>query len=645
MSSKPAVDEANFNKIQSAYSACMDEDTIKSAGVGPLLRVLRTVEELFPAKKPHAEGEVDQNMLSQARKTLMLQADDQLSRVVVYLTKIGVGGLVDIGVAADDMDPDNVVTTVAAPWQVGLPSKEYYKNKNMTQGYAETIGKVLEALLHEAERNSTATISVETLERSRYKSSREELVRALVEFETRLAEASPNLEDALDVTKYYNPRTLAETETLLPQISFTYLFANLAPLHYHPDRLIINTPAYLQSLSKTLLETSKETQQAYFVWKVVQAYASKIEHDSVRPLIRFENKVQGKDPDALEERWRKCVKEVDSSLGWILSKFFVGKAFSKAAKDFGDRIVHDIKHRFAEKLEATEWMTEDVRKLGIEKVKNIVQKIGYPTKSPDILDPRALQQFYQSLNISKSSYFENAFSAATFDMKRQFAALGKPTNRDEWDMTVPTVNAYYNPAGNEIVFPAGIMQSPVFYDPSVPQYLSYGAFGAVSGHELSHAFDSTGRHFDQNGNYTDWWDDETVRAFEKKADCFVEQYSKFTTPGPDDKPLHVNGKLTLGENIADAGGLTASFGAWKQREKADPAQLLPGLQNFTKEQLFFMSYSTFWCGKTRKEAAIRQIYQDPHAPKWARILGTLSNSREFAESFHCPKKEPTCELW
>ena len=347
---------------------------------------------------------------------------------------------------ADDMDPDNVVTTVAAPWQVGLPSKEYYKNKNMTQGYAETIGKVLEALLHEAERNSTATISVETLERSRYKSSREELVRALVEFETRLAEASPNLEDALDVTKYYNPRTLAETETLLPQISFTYLFANLAPLHYHPDRLIINTPAYLQSLSKTLLETSKETQQAYFVWKVVQAYASKIEHDSVRPLIRFENKVQGKDPDALEERWRKCVKEVDSSLGWILSKFFVGKAFSKAAKDFGDRIVHDIKHRFAEKLEATEWMTEDVRKLGIEKVKNIVQKIGYPTKSPDILDPRALQQFYQSLNISKSSYFENAFSAATFDMKRQFAALGKPTNRDEWDMTVPTVNAYVESA-------------------------------------------------------------------------------------------------------------------------------------------------------------------------------------------------------
>ena len=214
---------------------------------------------------------------------------------------------------------------------------------------------------------------------------------------------------------------------------------------------------------------------------------------------------------------------------------------------------------------------------------------------------------------------------------------------------VPTVNAYYNPPGNEIVFPAGIMQFPVF-DVAVPPYLSYGAFGSVSGHELSHAFDSTGRHYDQNGNYTDWWTPSTVSNFKDRAECFVSQYHNFTVPGPDDRPLHVNGKLTLGENIADAGGVSAAFAAWKQR-RADKSGMvpenedLPGLEFFTQEQLFFVSYANWWCGKSRKETAISRIYTDPHAPKWARILGTMANSRDFKEAFGCETKEPVCELW
>lgn len=195
-------------------------------------------------------------------------------------------------------------------------------------------------------------------------------------------------------------------------------------------------------------------------------------------------------------------------------------------------------------------------------------------------------------------------------------------------MTADTVNAYYNPPGNEIVFPAGIMQAPVFFDPKyVPPYISYGAFGAVSGHELSHAFDSTGRHYDETGNYTDWWDPHTVEAFKEKAQCFVDQYAEYTVPDPassDDGRIHVNGKLTLGENIADAGGLNAAFRAWKQEEGKKPSQLLPGLQNFSKEQLFFMSYATFWCGKTRPEVAKDLIYRDPHAPSFVRTLVSSS---------------------
>jgi endothelin-converting enzyme len=190
------------------------------------------------------------------------------------------------------------------------------------------------------------------------------------------------------------------------------------------------------------------------------------------------------------------------------------------------------------------------------------------------------------------------------------------------------------------------MQRPVF-DVDAPAYMSYGAFGSVAGHELSHAFDSTGRHYNEIGNYTDWWSKSTVDAFKEKAECFVKQYANYTIPRPDDKPLHVNGRLTLGENIADAGGLSASFQAWKRHEAEMPNKNkdLPGLEHFTHDQLFFVTYSNWWCGKSTKDTAINRIYTDPHAPKWARILGTMANSREFKESFKCKAKEPTCQLW
>lgn len=211
-------------------------------------------------------------------------------------------------------------------------------------------------------------------------------------------------------------------------------------------------------------------------------------------------------------------------------------------------------------------------------------------------------------------------------------------------MSAPTVNAYYSPSGNEIVFPAGIMQLPVFSD-VLPEYVSYGAFGAVAGHELTHGFDNNGAHYDENGRYSDWWDNTTVANFDKKTKCFVEQYGKYSIPGLDGKPLNVNGKLTQGENIADAGGLSAAYSAWERRDKVKPNQLLQGLEEFSKEQMFFVSYANWWCGKTREAALVNQVLTDPHSPSDKRILGTLANSRPFKEAFKCKVKEPTCELW
>ena len=255
---------------------------------------------------------------------------------------------------------------IVAPRRPGLPSKEYYKDPETVARYGQTIGMVLEALLAQAGPPN----ALESL-KSRISTRNAELVESIVLFESRLAKATPDTEDAEDVTKYYNPMTLAETRALLPQLSIQYLIGKLAPDGYKPDKLIVGSPSYLETLSSVLHETSAETLQAYFVWKTVQSYASRVEDEAMAPLTRFNNELQGKDPDAREERWRTCIKSVDNGLGWILSKFFIEKAFSRESKEFGDRIVSDIKAQFVHRLNSVDWMSKDVSKLGVEKVHNV----------------------------------------------------------------------------------------------------------------------------------------------------------------------------------------------------------------------------------------------------------------------------------
>ncbi|KAI4102673.1 MAG: hypothetical protein L6R37_004263 [Teloschistes peruensis] len=639
-STAESADQVIFTKIQSAYNACMDEEMIKHRGSKPLLDVLMTIDKYFPIDSANNHQEVSLKPEEHRQKRLSGDDSNPLTKTVAYLSSIGVSALVSFDVDADEKDPDSVVLTLNALFQPGLPSKEYYKDKDLLQRYGKTIGVVLEALLREARPSGQHFADKNLLFECN-----EELVQALVQFEANLALASPSEEDAEDVTKSYNPRSLVEVQTLLPQLSVLSLLSTLAPAGFKPQKVIVGSPSYLKALAKQLDDAEPETIRAYLVWKAVQAYVDQVEDEALIPLKRFNNQIRGKDPDASADRWRTCVRAVDRGLGWILSRLFIEKAFSEDAKAFGDQIIHDIKDQFAEKLKNAEWMSKDVRDVAIEKVHRIVQKIGYPTKNPDLLDASAVQKYYQGLRISNNSYFANTLAIAEFRSRREWAKLGKPTNRDEWLMTAVTVNAYFNPPLNEIVFPAGIMQPPIFYDPSLPSYISYGPFGSISGHELTHAFDSNGRHYDETGNYTDWWDDDTIQAFKQKAECFVDQYSNFTILDPEGKELHVNGKLTLGENIADAGGLSAAFHAWKKIEEKTSSQLLPGLQHYSKEQMFFITYPSLFCGKTRRANAVERIYKDAHAPDWARILGTVANTREFREAFECPIREPTCELW
>ncbi|KAF9874906.1 peptidase family M13 [Colletotrichum karsti] len=600
------ADEENFDKMKAVYDACINEDKIKEVGLEPLTQILDQIKQAYPL-----EGAAKVDEPKPTKDTILL------------LAKYGVNAFVAAGTGADDRDPDSVVVSVGAPYDLGLPSKERYEDEKLVEKYRSVAVEVLGNLFPDNNKDNFAKV---------------------IDLERMLAAASPSTEEREDVTFYYNPMLIDEASALTPEIELTALIHDLAPENFVVERVIVMAPKYLTELNTILAETDKEVIQNFFVWKAVQELHEYIDADAVKPYKRFVNELAGKDPESVPERWRTCVGEVDNGVGWILSRFFVEKAFSEKAKKFGDTIITDIKNEFTRKLKATKWMDKQTTKKAIDKVHNIIQKIGYPTKSPNIMDPPSLNKYYDSVNLNPDSFFQNALEVNKFAVSYEWSALGKPVDREQWGMTVPTVNAYYNPPGNEIVFPAGIMQFPVF-DVEVPAYMSYGAFGSVAGHELSHAFDSTGRHYDQNGNYTDWWTDDTVKAFQERAECFVEQYSNFTVPGPDDEPLHVNGRLTLGENIADAGGLSASFQAWKRRAHEKPNKNLPGLEHFTQEQLFFVTYSNWWCGKSRKDTAINRIYTDPHAPKWARILGTMANSREFRDSFQCKSKKPTCELW
>ncbi|KAI0025704.1 endothelin-converting enzyme 1 [Xylariomycetidae sp. FL0641] len=610
-------DEDNFLMMQETYNSCMNETALKKVGVAPLVSLIDEIAHLFP-------------VTSSANDTLREEDYASLSKTITSLEHLQVSSFESIFVGADDKNPD-VVIVQAFPGGLSLPSPEYYDDSDTIKQYESMLGEVFGALLP---RNSSRL-------------SASHLAKSVVEFEKKIAKITPPPEDQQDVTKYYNIVKASNAGKIAPAIGLDSVVKALSPENYTVDTMLLAFPEFLGNLSNILTQTSKSTIQSYLLWQLINSYSSYVEGPEVEPIDRFFNVLSGKDPETKSERWKTCLNYVDGTVGWILSRFYIEAAFSEDAKNYGDQIVMDIKKQFISKLDGLGWMDDSVKKLATNKVNNIDQKIGYPTTSPDIMNPEALGNYYKGLTITKS-FFKNSISSNTWSQNKTWSALGKPVDHGEWGMQADIVNAYYNPVGAEIVFPAGIMQFPVF-SIDLPDYVSYGAFASVAGHELSHAFDNSGRHYDEHGNYTDWWTNRTVEEFGKRADCFVNQYNDFTVEGTHGERLHVNGRLTLGENIADAGGVSAAFAAWKQRQQAaagdDKDQNLPGLDHFSQDQLFFVFYANWWCGKTRQEQAVNYIYTDPHSPAFARILGTMANSRAFRDSFQCPVKEPTCELW
>ncbi|XP_060561809.1 endothelin-converting enzyme homolog isoform X3 [Ruditapes philippinarum] len=517
---------------------------------------------------------------------------------------------------------------------LGLPERDYYLNKSVSED------KVLSAYLDYMTR-------VGVLLGGEENNTREQMLD-VIEFETQLANITVPSEERRDEEQLYHKMTLGDVQKLAPFVNWIQLLnsiLSIANVTVSPaEEVVVYMPRYLQNLTELLQQTLQEengarTLQNYMMWHVVKAMTPYLTNDFTDARNILTEAISG--TTGGEELWRHCITDTDQVLGFALGSLFVQEVFKGNSKQKAEDMIEEVKTAFKNNLPSLRWMDDETRKAAVDKANSVIDMIGFPEY---ILNKTRLNKEYKNLKINASEYFQNNIRNLYFELQKNAAMLRKPPEPYVWDMTPPTVNAYYTPTKNEIVFPAGILQAP-FYSQDWPKSLNFGAMGVVMGHELTHGFDDQGREYDKFGNLRPWWNNASVERFEERTKCMVDQYASYQLNGEK-----VRGKQTLGENIADNGGLKAAYHAYEDWLAKHEEELpLPGV-NLTHRQLFFLSFSHVWCSKSTKEADHLQILSDPHSPGKFRVIGTLSNSDDFAREYNCPRNSPMnpdkkCIVW
>jgi len=436
---------------------------------------------------------------------------------------------------------------------------------------------------------------------------------AVLALETKMAQASRSRVDLRDRLKNYNKLTVAQATKDYPSLNLPLVLKD-SGLSGAQD-IIVGQPEYLAAASSLLANTPIADQRQYFRWHLVEGVTSALPKAYGDAAFRFQQVLTGAKQQ--QPRWKRALRATDGALGEAFGQLYVDQAFSPASKAKAKEMVENLRRAYGERIMATDWMSAATKKEAIQKLNAFAVKIGYPDKWKD----------YSKLKITRQSAMQNLFATAEWRTDDNLQKFGKPIDRGEWGMTPPTVNAYYNSSMNEIVFPAGILQPP-FYDPKADDAVNYGGIGAVIGHEMTHGFDDQGRRSDAKGNLRDWWTKEDNDKFNAKADMVGKQYDTFS---PLDS-VHVNGKLTMGENLADIGGLTIAYQAFQKTAEAKGGQKIDG---FTPNQRFFLGFAQIWRANQRPEALRQQIQTDPHSPGQYRTNGPLMNMPEFYEAFGC----------
>ncbi|KAG0056686.1 hypothetical protein BGZ83_003929 [Gryganskiella cystojenkinii] len=587
-------------------------------------------------------------------QTLLVQAErEQLALAIAQLAQLEVTTMVDFDVDSDPKNPDMNVFRFSEDG-LGLPSKEYYTEEKIVAIYQTTVEEMFAIVLGKGkDKDNDGSLDTDTILKPTLWA---EVAKNVVDFEKLLAEITSKREDQDNSELTYNPRTLAQVTELIPAVDWSLVIEKLfGPGTVVPDPIIVSSPDYLEKLNALLKDTPVLTLQNYFAWRLIHKLSGNLGIEYRKPMQNLRAALQGVSADLVTPRWETCVDVVDKNLGAMAGHYFIDKAFKGDSKEMADGIITSLRTSFLKGLGHLDWLDKETLLNATEKVNLLIQKIGYSIESPDVRSSESLEDYFKDLGVDKADFFGNQIRARVWTVQRSMADLWKPVDKAKWLMSPQTVNAYYNPSVNEIVFPAGILQPPFFHVDN-PEYLNYGGVGVVAGHELTHAFDNEGRLFDARGKLSDWWSNKTQEEFKIKSQCFIDQYGNFTVKDPQGRENHVNGKLTLGENLADNGGLKKSFEAWQARFKMDPNgnmyknHLLAGLEDYTREQLYYMGFARVWCSNRRPASAIESLRTDPHAPAKWRVNGAVQNSKHFAEVFKCEPRtgmnpDSKCDLW
>ena len=579
-------------KIGDYYASCIDEPAIEKLGAKPLQPELARIAAL-KSKEDIAE----------------------------YLTTgefppalYGSGPLFSFRSNQDFKDSSQVIAE-ADQGGLGLPDRDYYfkddqKSQELRKAYVAHIQKMFELL---GDKPADAAAEAATVMR----------------IETALAKGHMTRVERRDPPRLYHKMTVADFEKLAPAVRWKTYFTKtgLASL----QSLNVVAPDFFRAMNAEVTRETLPDWKIYLRWHAVNDAADYLSSPFVQENFNFYRKTL-RGQEQLPPRWKRCTNDVDNDIGEALGQAYVEKYFSPEAKQAALKVVTEIEAAMQQDIQTLPWMGAPTKEQAITKLHAIANKIGYPDKWRD----------YSALEIRRGDEIGNAQRAAWFEFHRWMNKIGKPVDRTEWGMTPPTVNAYYDSQKNDINFPAGILQPPLFSAQS-DAAPNYGNTGATMGHELTHAFDDEGSQFDAQGNLRNWWTDADRKAFEQRTQCIVDQYSSYTII--DD--IKINGKLTNGEDIADLGGIVLAYTAWKQDTRD---QKLEPIEGFTPEQRFFIAYGQSWCTNERDETRRLRATVDPHSPDKYRTNGVVSNLPEFRDAFHCKTGQPmvrvnACRVW
>lgn len=431
--------------------------------------------------------------------------------------------------------------------------------------------------------------------------------------ETKLAAASMTRVEQRDPYKLYNKFSLDGLSKQTPGIDWKMMFGNLKISNQ--DSVIVGQPKFFQTVARELQGTSLDIWKKYLTFHLVNNMAGYLSSNFDKAHFDFYGKtLRGQQEQ--KPRWKRVMAEVDGSIGQLLGQMYVDKNFKPEAKKRMLELVNNLQQTYADRIRRLDWMSDVTKQKALAKLNTFMKKIGYPDKWKD----------YSKLSIVPNDYVKNVLASAAFEYDYMVNKLGKPVDRTEWGMTPPTVNAYYNPAFNEIVFPAGILQYP-FFDDKADDAVNYGGIGAVIGHEMTHGFDDQGRQYDADGNLHDWWTPEDAKKFTDKAAVVINQFNNLTVLDS----VHVNGQLTIGENLADLGGINIAYEAFKKTKEGQSNEKIDG---FTPDQRFFLSWAQVWRANTRPEELAQRIKTDPHSPSEHRCNAPLTNMPEFYKAFN-----------